>query len=235
MPPAPGLTADWTGRRFCYGAATGNMLIRAMCVLALTSGPAIALELDLPIACTLGEDCFIQQYVDRDPGPGAGDYACGAQTYDGHDGVDIRLRTTADVEKGIAVLAAAPGVVVALRDGTADLLTEEDRAAVANRQCGNGVRIDHGEGWHTQYCHMRQGSVIVKEGELVAAGTKLGVVGYSGDAAFPHVHLQVSKNGMVVDPFLPDLTASCGTQRQALWSASANSALAYQRGTVFRP
>ena len=210
------------------------MLIRALFVLILTSGPAIALELDLPIACTLGEDCFIQQYVDRDPGPGAGDYACGAQTYDGHDGIDIRLRTTADVEKGIAVLAAAPGVVVALRDGMTDLLvrTEEDRAAVANSQCGNGVRIDHGEGWHTQYCHMRQGSVIVKKGALVAAGMKLGAVGYSGDAAFPHVHLKVSKNGMVVDPFLPDPAAPCGTEKQRLWSASAKAALTYRRGTM---
>jgi hypothetical protein len=110
--------------------------------------------------------------------------------------------------------------------------TEEDRAAVAEHECGNGVRIDHGQGWQTQYCHLRQDSVRVKTGQQVAAGTKLGDVGYSGDAAFPHVHLQVTKNGSIVDPFLPDLTASCGSGGKSLWSASAFAALAYRPGTL---
>ncbi len=77
----------------------------------------MALELSQPIDCTPGKDCFIQQYVDRDEGPGVQDYACGAETYDGHKGTDIRLRTTADVEKGVAVKASAEGTVVGLRDG----------------------------------------------------------------------------------------------------------------------
>jgi hypothetical protein len=210
-----------------------SMPIRAFLVLVLTSGPAVAFELDLPIGCRLGEDCFLQQYVDRDRGPGTADYACGAQTYDGHKGTDIRIRTTADAEKHVAVLAAAPGLVVGLRDGMRDHLvrSKEDRAAVADHQCGNGVRIDHGEGWHTQYCHLRQGSVRVKKGQQVAAGTKLGEVGYSGDAAFPHVHLQVTKNEIVVDPFLPDLTAPCGGGKP-LWSASTLAALAYRPGIL---
>ena len=32
--------------------------------------PAIAFEMGLPIACSLGVDCAIQHYVDRDPGTG---------------------------------------------------------------------------------------------------------------------------------------------------------------------
>jgi hypothetical protein len=210
------------------------MLIRALSVLILAAGPAVALEFRLPIDCKLGEVCFIQQYVDRDRGPGVEDYSCGAQTYDGHKGTDIRIRSTADVEKRVAVLASAPGIVVGRRDGIPDHLvrTDADRAAVANHECGNGVRIDHGQGWQTQYCHLRQGSIRVKKGQQVAAGTKLGEVGYSGDATFPHMHLQVSKYAKVVDPFLPDLTAPCGSGRRPLWSASASSALAYQRGTL---
>ena len=210
------------------------MLIRAFLVLVLTSGSALAFELGLPIGCRLGEDCFVQQYVDRDLGPGIADYACGAQTYDGHKGTDIRIRTTADVWKNVAVVAAAPGVILGTRDGMRDRLvrTEEDRTAVADRECGNGVRIDHGQGWETQYCHLRQGSVGVKKGQQVAAGQKLGEVGYSGDAAFPHVHLQVTKGGSVVDPFLPDPTAPCGSGGKPLWSASAFKAFAYQPGTL---
>ena len=210
------------------------MLARVLFFVFVTCGSAAAFELGLPISCTLGTDCFIQQYVDRDLGPDARDYACGAETYDGHKGIDIRLRTTADVEKGIAVLAAAQGVIAGVRDGMADHLirSEEDRAAIAGHECGNGVRIDHGQGWQTQYCHMRQGSLTVKKGDHVAAGTKLGEVGYSGDAAFPHIHFQVTNKDEVVDPFLPDPKAPCGTGGQALWAGSANSALAYQRGSL---
>lgn len=210
------------------------MLIRALSILVLTAVSAVALELNLPIDCKLGEDCFVQQYVDRDRGPGVEDYTCGAQTYDGHKGTDIRIRTIADVQKHVAVLASAPGIVVGRRDGVRDHLvrTDEDRTAVAGHECGNGVRIDHGQGWQTQYCHLRQGSVRVKKGQQVVAGTKLGEVGYSGDATFPHMHLQVSKDGKVVDPFLPDPMTPCGTGRGVLWSASASSTLAYQRGAL---
>ena len=210
------------------------MLIRVLSVLVLMDGPGVALEFRLPIDCQLGEDCFIQQYVDRDRGPGIEDYTCGAQTYNGHKGTDIRVRTVADVEKHVAVLAAASGVVVGRRDGIPDRLvrTDKDRARVAKLECGNGVRIDHGEGWQTQYCHLRQGSVRVKKRQQVAAGTKLGEVGYSGNADFPHVHLQVTKNGSVVDPFIPDATISCGKARKSLWSASALAALTYQPGTI---
>ena len=215
-------------------AETTTSMMRALSVLAMAASPAIAFEAGLPIVCILGEDCFLQQYVDRDRGPGIEDYTCGAQTYDGHEGIDIRIRSTADVQKHVAVVAVAPGLVVGVRDGMRDNLvrTNKDRAAVSDHECGNGVRIDHGEGWHTQYCHLRQGSVLVRKGQQVVAGTKLGEVGYSGDAAFPHVHLQVTKNGMVVDPFLPDLTAPCANEGKPLWSASALVALAYRPGAV---
>jgi hypothetical protein len=88
------------------------MLGKCCVALLLTTGSVAALELELPIACTPGSDCFIQQYVDLDPGSGIRDYMCGGETYDGHDGTDIRLRNTADVERGVAVLSAAPGVVL---------------------------------------------------------------------------------------------------------------------------
>jgi Peptidase family M23 len=210
------------------------MLTRAFGVLVLTAGPALAFELEMPVACTPGEDCFIQQYVDRDAGPGVRDYSCGAETYDGHDGTDIRLRSTEDVKKGVAVLAAAPGKVIGLRDGEPDRLirSEEDRAKVADRECGNGVRIDHGDGWVTQYCHLRRGSVAVKQGDTVEAGAKLGEIGYSGEAAFPHVHLAVSKDGETVDPFLTAPDPACGKEGQTLWSAKARTALPYQAGAL---
>jgi hypothetical protein len=210
------------------------VVVSATPVIFLGSAPAWALQLSQPIDCTPGKDCFIQQYVDRDDGPGVQDYACGAETYDGHTGTDIRLRSTADVENGVAVKAAAEGTVLGLRDGVDDhfVRSAEDRAAIKNIECGNGVLLDHGDGWKTQYCHMRKGSVVVKKGDHVAAGAKLGEVGYSGDAAFAHVHLQVTKDDKVVDPFLADDKSACSKDGPTLWSKEARAALSYKEGTV---
>ena len=140
--------------------------VRSLALFSLTglwlaAPQAAAVELELPIACTLAEDCTVQQYPDHDPGPGARDYACGGESYDGHDGIDIRLKTFADIERGVPVLAAAAGVVKSGRDGMADkpVRGEADRKALKGRDCGNGVIVEHSDGFETQYCHMRRGSV----------------------------------------------------------------------------
>ncbi|GIX12561.1 MAG: peptidase M23 [Paracoccaceae bacterium] len=163
-----------------------------------------------PVACTLGEDCFLQNLVDRDPGPGRADLTCGPASYDGHKGIDIRLATEAEIARGVAVLAAAPGTVRALRDGM------EDRPArgpdgLAGRECGNGVVIDHGDGWTTQYCHLRRGSVAVRTGQRVAAGQPIGQIGLSGMTEFPHLHLTLRHRGTVIDPLDGrPMSAPCG-------------------------
>jgi murein DD-endopeptidase MepM/ murein hydrolase activator NlpD len=185
----------------------------ALTTLALAL-PAGAFDLQQPIACTLGDDCYIQQYFDHDPGPSATDFTCGPLSYDGHDGTDFALPTRAMMEDGVSVLSAASGKVVATRDGDPDFAP-----AVPGRECGNGVVIDHGQGWQTQYCHLKQGSLLVSKGEEVAAGDQLGLVGQSGKADFPHVHLSVRRNGVEIDPFAPDAPA-CGTAGDDLWSGS---------------
>lgn len=168
-------------------------------------------QLGLPIACTLGEDCFVLNFVDRDPGPGAEDFTCGPSSYDGHKGTDFAIASVAAMRAGVAVLAAAPGVVRATRDGMPDLGLEGTPAAVLKgKDCGNGVLIDHGDGWETQYCHLRKGSVAVHEGDRVARGAEIGQVGFSGYTEFPHVHLEVRENGDVIDPFDTDGARVCG-------------------------
>ncbi len=117
---------------------------------------------------------------------------------------------------GVEVLAAAPGTVTGVRDGMADVaVTPETRGAIEGRECGNGVVISHGDGWETQYCHLRRGSVTVRDGQTVERGTMLGLVGLSGLTEFPHVHLSVRRDGAVVDPFAPDGT--CGAATETLW------------------
>lgn len=202
-------------------------------VLLLAAAGSSSPSLALPIACKPGVDCFIQQYVDHDPGSGAVDQSCGSRAYDGHEGTDIRLATTAAQRRGVAVLAAAAGHVRAVRDGEADrpLASEADRAAIRGRECGNGVVIDHGDGWTTQYCHMARGSLAVRPGQQVAAGDRLGLVGLSGDTQFPHLHLSVRRGEAVVNPFAPDLPPNRCSARPStatLWNAATAHALAYR-------
>ncbi|MEG5138061.1 MULTISPECIES: M23 family metallopeptidase, partial [unclassified Microcoleus] len=141
-----------------------------------------------PIACTLGKDCFIMHYFDRDPSPAAVDFGCGRQTYDGHDGIDFAIPDAKAMAKGVPVIASAAGKVLRVRDGVVDrrLQNQTDKANVAGTECGNGMVIDHGGGWEAQYCHLRQNSIVVKPGMQVQKGTVLGMVGNSGQASFPH-------------------------------------------------
>lgn len=189
--------------------------------LALAA-PAGAFELHWPVDCIQGDTCHIQQYPDHDPGPKATDFTCGPLSYEGHDGTDIALPSRAAMAAGVAVLSAAPGTVSGVRDGVADFAPW-----VEGRECGNGVLIDHGDGWVTQYCHMRQDSVLVKPGDVVTTGAPLGLVGQSGMAEFPHLHLSVRQNDADIDPFAPDAATSCSpTQAATLWA----DPVAYEAG-----
>lgn len=210
--------------------ATFGMLLLTGSARAASTSPDFA----LPIACTVGRTCVVQNYVDRDASPGVLDYRCGHRTYDGHKGVDIRILDMGAQRAGVAVLAAAPGTVLRVRDGEPDISIRAPGApSVAGKECGNGVVIDHGGGWNTQYCHMARGSVQVRAGQTVAVGQPLGRVGLSGDTEFPHVHFQVSHGGQVIDPFGPAPVApgACATQA-SMWTPAAARQLAYQRGAV---
>lgn len=191
------------------------MVTRAVFALILALGPSLsraqeAPQLAFPVDCVLGETCHIQQFMDRDPGPGARDFTCGPLSYDGHSGTDIALPTLRAMEAGVNVLAAAPGRVRAVRDGMADqLFSDETRDAVADRDCGNGVVIDHGAGWETQYCHLALGSVTLRPGDRVETGDVLGRIGLSGRTQFPHLHLSLRRNGEDIDPFGPGDDTAC--------------------------
>ena len=187
--------------------------------------------LELPIDCRMGERCFVQNYVDHDPSPDRRDYTCGRLSYDGHTGTDIRLPDYPAMRLGVAVRAAATGVVRATRDEMDDIdMREADPASLRNRGGGNTVILDHGDGWQTIYAHLRRGSVAVKPGERVEAGQTLALVGLSGLTMFPHVHFEVRHGSTIIDPFIGadgSIAADCHTPRTPLWSAKAADALAY--------
>lgn len=201
----------------------------------LGCGVALAAPaLNLPLACTIGRDCEVQHYVDRQEGPGVRDYRCAsARSYEGHNGVDIRLLSMAQQRAGVSVLAAADGRVSRVRDGEPDISIRATGApAVNGRECGNGVVIDHGDGWETQYCHLAKGSVAAVPGQAVKAGAPIARVGLSGATEFPHLHFTVRHNGQVVDPFAPAAEPkACGMQAP-LWSKAALTQLSYKAGVI---
>lgn len=173
-------------------------------VLAMTgAGAATDVPLlALPIACDAKAGCLIQNYFDHDAGPGFVDYTCGQLGYDGHTGTDFRLHNLAEMHAGVPVRAAAAGTVRAVRDDMEDVSIRDlkDARVIAGREAGNSVAIEHGNGWETQYSHLRRGSVRVKPGQEVRAGQVIGEVGLSGKTEFPHLHLSVRLDGGNIDP-----------------------------------
>ncbi|MGZ4258233.1 MAG: peptidoglycan-binding protein [Gaiellaceae bacterium] len=95
-----------------------------------------------------------------------------------HEGIDI------EAPQGTPVAAAAAGRVA--------------YAAFAAGGWGNLVLVLHSDGVRTLYAHLSK--IDAHRGETVATGTRLGLVGATGDATGPHLHFEVRVRGAAVDP-----------------------------------
>ncbi|NQV81149.1 MAG: M23 family metallopeptidase [Alphaproteobacteria bacterium] len=126
------------------------------------------------------------------------------------------------MRQGVAVIAAVDGVVAGIRDGMEDTgILEADASSVRGRECGNGVVLRHPNGWTTQYCHMRKGSIGVTKGQEIKRGDRLGDIGLSGLTQFPHVHFEVRNGKKRVDPFVGfEATGKCGSIGKPLFEAA---------------
>lgn len=96
-----------------------------------------------------------------------------------HEGLDFSDRI------GAAIHAAESGIVILARTST---------------DYGNEVEIDHGNGLVTRYGHCSK--LLVKEGQMVKRGQEIAEVGSTGRSTGPHVHFEVRKNGVAVNPVL---------------------------------
>jgi hypothetical protein len=83
------------------------------------------------------------------------------------------------------ILAPGPGTVAVALDGI-----EDNKPGTMNETevGGNHVVIDHGNGEFSFLAHLKKGSVRVKKGDKVEAGTPLGLCGNSGRSSEPHLH-----------------------------------------------
>ena len=225
-----GSISSFSGEGSGWGWSSRTVLVALL--LFVAPEPTLGqqpLRLSFPVACEPGTSCSLQNYFDHDRGPAARDYHCGRLTYDGHDGTDIRLASLEQMRAGVRVLAAAEGVVRAVRDSMQDVSFRTlGKDAIKGREAGNSVALVHDGGWETQYSHLRRGSVMVKSGERVKRGQPLGLIGLSGWTEFPHLHLSVRHNGTTMDPFAgPGPHAKCGASASTLWDADSLRRLAY--------
>ncbi len=197
-------------------------------LLCACSAWAASPELRLPLECRLGDNCWLMNYPDTEAGPAVRDFRCQGRSYDGHDGTDVAVR---DRAANAVVVAPAAGIVAGLRDGEPDgAYLSGGRAAMNGKECGNGVLLRHADGWETQLCHLRAGSLTVRPGQAVQAGERLGLVGLSGMSEFPHVHMSVRRDGAKLDPFTgADLAQGCGVKGAALWVPPVE----YRPGVVY--
>lgn len=87
-----------------------------------------------------------------------------------HRGADYHTRTSGNV------LAAGDGVVM---------------EAVARKDYGNMIVIDHGAGVYTRYAHLASFSAAAKQGERVKRGEVLGPIGATGATSVRHLHYEI--------------------------------------------
>jgi len=113
---------------------------------------------------------------------GTRDHMMGGGSAPFHAGIDIA------VPVGTPVQAAYAGVVV---------------FAGYNGAYGKAVKLDHVNGYATLYAHNAR--LLVHAGQTITAGQVICLSGSSGRSTGPHVHFEVHKDGLPVDPldYLP--------------------------------
>ncbi|WP_051023147.1 M23 family metallopeptidase [Nocardia pneumoniae] len=65
---------------------------------------------------------------------------------------------------------------------------------------GYQVRVRSADGTETIYAHQTPGSIRVKAGDRIPAGTVIGAVGSTGNSTGPHLHYEVRRNGRSIEP-----------------------------------
>jgi murein DD-endopeptidase MepM/ murein hydrolase activator NlpD len=93
-----------------------------------------------------------------------------------------------------------PGIDFAAKLGTPIYATADGIVKLAkfNGGYGNCVFIDHLYGFESRYGHMQK--ILVRRGQHVKRGDKIGLVGKTGLATAPHLHFEVHFNGKEVNP-----------------------------------
>ena len=91
------------------------------------------------------------------------------------------------------IIAHSDGVVVWVQTGQ-----KNNKLSTGNKSYGNAVKIDHGNGYETLYAHLS--TVYVINGQTVKKGDLVGYMGNTGRSFGAHLHFEVRKNGVKINP-----------------------------------
>ena len=111
---------------------------------------------------------------------------------------DFRMENTGNEQKledyrvfGTEVIAPGKGVVAQVVDGSFDCeIGQADRSVGV----GNMVIIDHLNGEFSLLCHFKYKSIVVKVGDELKLGQKIGLCGNTGNTSQPHIHYNLQDN-----------------------------------------
>ena len=112
-----------------------------------------------------------------------------------HQGIDISTSNSCVTD---IIVATKSGEVISVEDGCD---TYGSYGNTCNGGYGNYVIIDHGDGIQTVYAHMAADTIVVKEGDRISQGEKIGLMGSSGSSTGCHLHFEIRINDSKVDPF----------------------------------
>lgn len=95
------------------------------------------------------------------------------------------------MHKGLDIAAGHGAPIRAANDGTVAF-------AGRNGGYGNFVRLNHSAGMGTGYGHMSR--IAVRSGQRVTRGQVIGYVGSTGISTGPHLHYELYRNGVAINP-----------------------------------
>lgn len=110
------------------------------------------------------------------------------EVYKMHTGIDI-----SGVDTSSPVIATKNGTVTYVHEGCTATTCSCNKNGY-----GNYIKVDHGDGVVSLYAHLS--SVVVRQGDVVTQGQRIGMVGTTGCSTGNHLHFEIQLNGTAVNP-----------------------------------
>ena len=82
-----------------------------------------------------------------------------------------------------------------------------------NGAFGNLIILEHDGGYRTYYAHLSNYNVELDLGNEVRRGLEIGYVGSTGRSTGPHLHFELRKDGVYVDPYSPRMQLDLWSMR----------------------